>query len=234
MIRFHENLEKKENSELFPSTAYQDIKPTGTMTDKDALAFWDKLFSVNSEIQDLYSADEENLLAEIFGRYEDEFDFDFEVDDDLQTVLDRFDTTKWERFSDDERMDAIYDLAVMIGKKLGLADAPEIDLFEGHNGYCGAYVDGENRIEINKNILPDSKEVVNTLAHELRHAYQHQRAELYETRQDALYKLNFDCYISPVSLSDGKYLFYADYYDQLVEVEARAFANIFTHKEDAQ
>ena len=57
--------------------------------------------------------------------------------------------------------------------------------------------------------------------------------ELQETWQDTLYKLNFENYISPISLADGKYLFFTDYQDQLVEAEARAFANIFTNKEAA-
>ena len=104
---------------------------------------------------------------------------------------------------------------------------------DGQNGACGAFVPEENKIEINRTILTDPKEVVDTIAHEMRHAYQHQRAEMLETWQDFLYRLNFENYISPVSLADGKYLFFTDYQDQLVEAEARAFANIFTHKEVA-
>ena len=67
----------------------------------------------------------------------------------------------------------------------------------------------------------------------MRHAYQHQRATHQETLLDKLYQLNFENYISPVPLADGKYLFFTDYQDQLVEAEARAFANIFTDKEAA-
>ena len=69
------------------------------------------------------------------------------------------------------------------------------------------------------------------IPHEMRHAYQHQRSDLQETRQDELYRINFDNYISPVPLPDGKYLFFTDYQDQLVEAEARAFASLFSRKE---
>lgn len=233
MIRFHDTVEKKNNSELLSSTAFQDIKPTGSMSNEEALSFLDGLFSVDSESQDTSSIDEGSLPAEIFGRFEDEFDFDFELDDEIQAVLDRFEASKWEKLSESEKIDAISELVAVIGEKLGIAEDPEIQFYDGRDGSCGAFLPCENKIEINRNTLDDSQEVIDTVAHEMRHAYQHQRAELQETWQDTLYKLNFENYISPISLADGKYLFFTDYQDQLVEAEARAFANIFTNKEAA-
>lgn len=233
MIRFHDIAEKKDNSELLSATAFQDIKPTGAMTNDEAISFLDGLFSVDPESQDVYSIDEESLLSEIFGRYEDEFNFDFELDDEIQTVLDRFGASSWEKMTDSERIDAITELAAVIRKKLGLEEEPEIQFYNGRDGSCGAYLPGENKVEINKNTMDNPKEVVDTVAHEMRHAYQHQRAGLQETWKDTLYKLNFENYISPIPLADGKYLFFTDYQDQLVEAEARAFANIFTDKEVA-
>lgn len=233
MIRFQDTVEKKDNSELLSSTAFQDIKPASSMSAEDAASFLDGLFSIDPESQDIYSIDDESLLAEIFGRFEDEFDFDFELDDEIQAVLDRFGSAKWESLSDGEKVEAINELASVIAKKLGIDEEPRIQFCDGQNGACGAFVPGENKVEINRNILSDPKEVIDTIAHEMRHAYQHQRAELLETWQDFLYRLNFENYISPVSLADGKYLFFTDYQDQLVEAEARAFANIFTHKEVA-
>lgn len=43
----------------------------------------------------------------------------------------------------------------------------------------------------------------------------------------SLYKVSFDNYISPVPLPGGGWLFFVDYFDQYVEVDARAFANKF-------
>ena len=233
MIRFHDTAEKKDNSELLSSSAFQDIKPSGTMSSEEAISFLDGLFSVDPESQDTYSIDEESLLAEIFGRFEDEFDFDFELDEEVQVVLDRFGATQWERLTDSEKVEAIRELKAVIGKKLGIEENPEIQLYNGRDGSCGAYILGENKVEINRNTMDDPREVVDTVAHEMRHAYQHQRAGLQETWQDMLYKINFENYISPIPLADGKYLFFTNYQDQLVEVEARAFANIFTDKEVA-
>lgn len=100
MIRFQDTVEKKDTSELLSSATFQDIRPTGSMSTEDAVLFLDGLFSIDPESQDMYSIDEESLLAEIFGRFEDEFDFDFELDDEIQTVLDRFGAAKWENLSD--------------------------------------------------------------------------------------------------------------------------------------
>lgn len=138
-----------------------------------------------------------------------------------------------ERLTDREKVEAIKELAAVIGKKLGIEENPEIQFYNGRDGSCGFYVSGENKVEINWNTMDDSREVVDTVAHEMRHAYQCQRASLQETWQDMLYKINFENYISPIPLADKKYLFFTDYQDQLVEVEARAFANIFTDKEVA-
>lgn len=233
MIRFHDTAEKKDDSELLSPSAFQDIKPSGTMSSEEAISFLDGLFSINLESQDTYSIDEESLLAEIFGRFEDEFDFDFELDDEVQVVLDRFGVAQWDRLTDSEKVEAIKELAFVIGKKLEIEVNPEIQFYDGWDGSCGAYLPGENKVEINRNTMDDPQEVVDTVAHEMRHAYQHQRAGLQETWQDMLYKINFENYISPIPLADGKYLFFIDYQDQLVEAEARAFANIFTDKEAA-
>ena len=66
---------------------------------------------------------------------------------------------------------------------------------------------------------------MNTVAHEMRHAYQWERSRNPERPEDILYLYNFDNYISPVPLGNGKYLFVVDYMNQYIEAEARAFAD---------
>ena len=39
---------------------------------------------------------------------------------------------------------------------------------------------------------------------------------------------SYENYISPLPLPGGGYLFFVDYFNQYVEVDARAFANLFT------
>lgn len=231
MIRFQDTVEKKDDSELLSSTGFLEIKPNGSLSNEEALSFIDGLFSVDPDSQDFH--DEESLLAEIFGRYEEEFEFDFELDDEIQYALERFNLERWENLSESEKVDAIYELASIIGDRLGLDDKLVIQFYDGRDGFCGAYLPGANVIEINRNTLADPREVVDTVVHEARHAYQHKRAVLQETEQDILYRINFENYISPIPLADGKYLFFTDYQDQLVEAEARAFANIFRDKEVA-
>jgi hypothetical protein len=92
----------------------------------------------------------------------------------------------------------------------------------------GFYSPSDNTINLNRQYFDDPVELVNTIAHEMRHAYQEYRAGLLETREDALYRVNLDNYISPIPLPGGGWLFFTDYQDQYVEVDARAFANLFT------
>ena len=233
MIRFQDTAEKKDAPELLSAAGYLDIKPTSSLSIEGAKSFVVGLFSADSKSYDMYEIDEDSLFTKIFGRCEDEFQFDFELDNEIQSVLARFDSEKWVKSSDGEKMAAINEFGTAIGKRLGLDEDPLIRFYDGPDNSCGAYLPAENSIEINSNILFDAKEVIDTVAHEMRHAYQHQRAMCPETLQDKLYQLNFENYISPIPLADGKYLFFTDYQDQLVEAEARAFANIFTDKEVA-
>lgn len=89
----------------------------------------------------------------------------------------------------------------------------------------GCYDPKDNTITLNSQFLSDPVELVNTIAHETRHAYQFMRADKLETREDALFKVGNDNYISPIPLSSGGWLNYTDYYNQYVEVDARVFAN---------
>ena len=227
MIRFKETTEKEEKTELLSQHEFSTVDGTKI---EDAKSFWDDLFSISDE-QSSFEVDEAALLSEIFGRYEDEFDFDFEFDDELKELLQSFEITSWERVPDAEKRLLIEELVCKISERLGLNETPEIRYFEGSDGLCGAYSHADNTIEINTKILVSPREVVDTVAHESRHAYQHQKAIKPESWIDYLYRVNFDNYISPICLADGKYLFFIDYQDQLVEAEARAFANLFHDKE---
>lgn len=186
MIRFQDMAEKKDASEPLSSAEYQGIKPHEHLSKTDAMEFWDDVFVDPPEIQDMYFVEEENLLSLIFDRHEDEFTFDFKLDDEIQSVLSCFDSAKWETLSDGERRAAIDALADVIGKKLGLDKNPIIQFYDGQDGSYGAYLPEQSTIVINSNTLPNAKEAVDTIAHEMRHAYQHQRATHQETLLDKL------------------------------------------------
>lgn len=225
MIHFSD-LPEKENSELLPSDEYKDIKSQGSISKVEANDFWNEIFKEESELFE-NELSEEELLSEIFGRNEEEFDFDFDIDENLQEILDEFDEGMWKDLDESEQKNLIEELVNAISEKLELNEKPDIIFCDGADNFCGAYNPESNIIEININKINESEETINTVAHELWHAYQYQRADMLETKDDILYRVNFDNYISPISLENGKYLFFTDYQDQLVEAEARAFANLF-------
>ena len=227
MIHFKDAAGKKDTPELPSPVESRNTTTTDGLSKEVALDFWDKVFSEHNDKVNINEIDEEPLFSDIFGRFEDEFAFDFEIDEDIQTVLDKFENGSWERLSDDERKTLVGELADLIGKKLGLDEIQEIAFFEAPENYCGAFNQVTNTVEINSANFSQQKELINTIAHEIRHAYQYRRALKQETYEDMLYKCNFENYISPIELDGGKYLFFTDYQDQLIEAEARAFANIF-------
>ena len=177
---------------------------------------------------DEVSLDEyDTLLSEVFNRSEDEIDIEFVIDDRLIKLLDQFSPETWEYIDDSERCEIISEFVSELSEDLGLEDIPEVAVFDDDDAY-GFYSPSDNTINLNRQYFDNPVELVNTIAHEMRHAYQEYRAGLLETRVDALYRVNLDNYISPILLPGGGWLFFTDYQDQYVEVDARAFANLFT------
>ena len=204
---------------------YLDINPVEIMTDQEMAAFISKEFEDARNVTEFDTYDK--LLSEVFNRSEDELDIDFTPGEELIALLERFRPDMWESMGDIERKEAINELTKAIAEVLELDSLPDILIAEGDDSY-GFYDPKNNTITLNSVFFSDPLELVSTIAHELRHAYQHMRADIHETREDALFKVNFDNYISPIRLSDGGWLFFTDYYNQYVEADARAFASIFT------
>lgn len=101
-------------------------------------------------------------------------------------LLDNFHFDKWESVSETEKISTIKELAKAVGDALGLENMPTINIVDGDDSY-GFYDPKNNTVTLNSKFFSDPVELVNTLTHELRHAYQHMRAELLETWEDALY-----------------------------------------------
>lgn len=226
MIKFGELTEAPEKTHEDLSEKYKRIKPAEKISDAEVDDFWAREFVKEKEEPEMDVYDK--LLSEIFNRSEEELVIDFEIDETLQEVLQKFESEKWQGITDAEKISAIKELAQVVGERLGLELLPDIEIFDGKNEPYGNFDPLLNIINLNKQYFIDPKEMVNTITHEIRHAYQNMRTEIFETWEDALYKCNFDNYISPIPLPGGGYLFFIDYQDQYVEVDARAFANIFT------
>lgn len=205
---------------------YMNIKPVESMSEQEISDFIAKEFEKAHEEAEIDTYDK--LISEVFNCSEDELDIDFEISDKLTSILDKFKTETWETMDINEQMPAIKELVKTLGKELAIDKIPEILISDDKDDIYGFFDASENTIMLNSNYFSNASELVNTIAHEIRHAYQHMRAEKLETWEDALCKVNFDNYISPLPLPGGGWLFFTDYFDQYVEVDARAFANKFS------
>lgn len=207
------------------SETYLNIKPVESLSDQEAADFVSKAFEDAHDIAEFDTYDK--LLSEVFNRSEEELFVDFELTEKIIALLENFRPEKWDVLNDSEQTNLINELSKAIGEALGLDNTPTIYISESDDAY-GYYDPKNNSITLNSLFLSDPIELVNTIAHELRHAYQHMRADILETREDALYKVNYENYITPIPLPEGGWLFFMDYYNQYVEVDARAFADKFT------
>ena len=225
MIKVDKVSEAKGHEIEIPK-AFKNIKPREIMSDQEASDFIAKEFEkAHDEAElDTYS----KLLSEAFNRCEDEIIIDFEINEKIKSILEKFNDENWNNLDTSERTKLIKEFVKAVGKELGVEKIPEVVLSNDDDNAYGFYDQFKNLISINDKFTNNPVEVANTVAHELRHAYQHYRAEILESWEDALFKINYDNYISPIQLPNGGWLFFTDYQDQYVEVDARAFANIFT------
>lgn len=219
-----DNLKETSVNEM-DSPSYKDIKPIDHMSDAEVADCISKEFESARDVTEFDTYDK--LISDVFNRSEEDVDVDFSCTGDILSLLENFTPDKWESMNDSGRIESLNELAQAIGKALGIKDIPEINIAEADDRY-GFFDPNNNSITLNIEFIHDPIELINTLAHEFRHAYQHMRAEILETREDALFKVNFDNYITPVPLPEGGWLFFTDYYNQYLEVDARAFADKFT------
>ena len=220
-----DNVKETSNIKHEVSDTYLNIKPVETLSEKEASAYIDKVFEDARDVAKFDTYDK--LLSDVFNRFEDEIDIDFSMSEKTQALLEEFKPNKWEAMNDSEKRSQIEKISKAIGEELGIKDIPTVNISEGDDSY-GFYDPQRNTITLNSLFLSGPIELVNTIAHEMRHAYQHMRADILETREDALYKVNYENYITPLPLPEGGWLFFTDYYNQYVEVDARAFADKFT------
>lgn len=165
---------------------------------------------------------------DIYGVSEDDIYTDVDLSDRMLDLLERFEPDNWEELSYAEKYDTVIALVKEISKELGLKEEPFVFLIDREDGYCGSYAYGVNTIVLNKNGFNDPRELVDTIAHELRHAYQYMRAEDPITLEDHLFRANFENYISPEYNRNGERINFKDYYSQYVEADARAYARNYT------
>lgn len=170
----------------------------------------------------------EKLLEEIFNVSEDDISIDYEVSDQVKEILSDFKLINWLTLNENKRLDTINKLVDTVSDELGITDKPKVVLTTESIDFFGAYDPQKNTIILNRTGFINPKELVDTITHELRHAYQHMRAEKLETHEDALFRVNLENYISPEQNGDGEFINFYEYQNQYVEVDAMAFADKFT------
>jgi len=220
-----EKLSEQVTSNELGEKNYLNIHPVSEMTVQEANDFIANEF--NKSYREIDETTYIQLLSEVYNRFEDEIAIDFKTTDRIKSVVDIIKSEAWETLSETEKGKIIEELVKSIAQELKLERIPTVEICDLPEGEYGSFRPLENKIVLNTRHINESVELINTVAHEIRHAYQHMRAEILETKEDALFHINFENYIDVVPLPDGSCLFFYDYYSQYVEVDARAFANSF-------
>jgi len=145
-------------------------------------------------------------------------------DNQLDAVLDNFQENNWSDLSLEDKKQSMTDLADYVAADTGNKNPPEIVFRDDMpDGSYGGYNPETNTMEINENMLDDSAEAADTIAHEMWHAYQQQEASNPASEKGRQYQDGFDNYISPEYDFEG-------YENQMVEAEAREYAQGFKDK----
>jgi hypothetical protein len=139
----------------------------------------------------------------------------------LDSALDNFREENWSDLSLEEQKQSMTDLAGCVADDTGNENPPEVVFRDDMNdGEYGGYNPDTNTLEINENMLDDSAEAADTVAHEMWHAHQQQCAKDPASERGREYQEGFDNYISPEYDYEG-------YQNQMVEAEAREYAQGF-------
>ena len=83
----------------------KEIKPEGKVSDEDADEFWNDVFFSKNEADEL---DSKRIIAEVYGRDEDEFSFEVNLGSpEIKGALEPFKDENWESLTDVEKKEAI-------------------------------------------------------------------------------------------------------------------------------
>lgn len=225
--RMQEELERNiqgDFSDPYQKPDFEELLQEHQISEETAAAGQDIPQELPEETPSVTDLPNEINQDEVFEGLDD-YDFDginYASDTDrLDSSLDNFDSNTWEGLTLDEQKAAMNDLAEYVKDVIGFDNPPEIVYYNNLvDGDYGGYSPESNTLEVNEYMLYNNEEAADTVAHELWHAYQHQRADNPQSAKDYQYRYGFDNYIRPEDDFMG-------YQDQLVEAEARAFAQQF-------
>lgn len=141
-----------------------------------------------------------------------------DISSETRENLGAFEQNNWDTLSQVEKEQAVEKLRDSIAEDLQLGNRPDIAYYNNEDpGDYGGYAASNNTIYINRFNMDAAAETADTIAHESRHCWQHERADNPETEQDYQFKVNFEDYVRP---EDDFY----EYQNQPVEADARGYA----------
>ena len=148
-----------------------------------------------------------------------------EVNDikNLDEAVIPFEESNWDKLGLDEKKLAISDLKDSVIKDLNIKEAPDVHFYTEDDGSYGYYNGNVNEVFVNENYLDDAFEAADTIAHELKHCEQYERASNPKDELDYEFRENFLHYISPEKD-------YEEYENQLLEVDARNYGESVTDR----
>lgn len=199
------NLESHDNNQM-------DVEPYTAKPISENVELFTDAQQMNTEI------DYDEIKNDI-----PEYDFTetdcFNEPERIDPLLDSFRSSNWESLSIDEKKQAMSDLASMVSEKLNIQNPPPVEYYCNKDpSDFGMIKDGS--FLINEYNIDNAEEAPDTIAHELWHVYQQQHADTPLNARDWQYRYGFDNYIPYEYDPMG-------YQNQLVEAEARAFAQQF-------
>ncbi len=192
-----------------------------------------EIYNIEGEIESVESVlDPSEIDYDAVFEGLDSYDFDgvdyLQDEERLDSSLGAFQSERWQELDLNQQKEAMTELAEYVQEVAGLENPPTIEFYNNPvDGDYGGYMASTNTLSINEHMLYDSNEAADTVAHELWHAYQHERAMNPQSAKDYQYQYNFEHYISPKRDMFGRFVNFTEYQDQLVEAEARAFAEQF-------
>lgn len=132
-------------------------------------------------------------------------------------TLQYFRYQQWDSLSYDDRHAIVIDLVESLSYDLQLSDVPTVRFYSEPESLVVGYFESLSyQIYVNYGATPDSFDMAETIAHEMRHAWQYVRALNPLTEQDELFKYEFENYIEA---EDNL----GEYYQQSIEVDAREY-----------
>ena len=143
----------------------------------------------------------------------------FEDVERARECMQKFCQHEWEKLTPEEKQEQIKRLAAYNKEVLGLDDDVEVVFYTKDDGDdFGHYSNKDKVVYINESNLSSGEETADTIAHELRHAYQYMRSEKLECDRDLEFSDNLEHYLDPETAG------YKEYLAQCVEKDARAYA----------